>query len=83
MPIVGIWAFQLDGVFLGATRTKALRNGMILSLAALVSVNMLAMPAWGNHGLWLSLVVFMTVRSAVLILRYPALVRDLTPGSGP
>ena len=83
MPIVGIWAFQFDGVFLGATRTKALRNGMILSLAALVSVNMLAMPAWGNHGLWLSLVVFMTVRSAVLILRYPALVRDLTPGSGP
>jgi Na+-driven multidrug efflux pump len=36
------------------------------------------MPLWGNHGLWLSLVAFMTIRSLILILRYPALVRDLT-----
>jgi len=80
MPIVGIWAFQFDGVFLGATRTKALRNGMILSLATLVLLNALVMPIWGNHGLWLSLTAFMAVRSLVLIFRYPALVRDLTPG---
>lgn len=78
IPLVGIWAFQFDGVFLGATRTKALRNGMILSLATLILVNTVFMPLWGNHGLWLSLVAFMTMRSAILILRYPALVRDLT-----
>lgn len=78
MPLIGIWAFQFDGVFLGATRTKALRNGMILSLATLIAVNTVMMPLWGNHGLWLSLVAFMTMRSAILILRYPALVRDLT-----
>jgi len=78
MPLIGIWAFQFDGVFLGATRTKALRNGMILSLATLIAVNTVMMPLWGNHGLWLSLVAFMTMRSAILIVRYPALVRDLT-----
>jgi MATE family multidrug resistance protein len=78
MPLIGIWAFQFDGVFLGATRTKALRNGMILSLATLVAVNAVLMPLWGNHGLWLSLIAFMTIRSVILILRYPALVRDLT-----
>jgi MATE family multidrug resistance protein len=78
MPLVGIWAFQFDGVFLGATRTKALRNGMILSLCTLILANTVFMPLWGNHGLWLSLVAFMTMRSLILILRYPALVRDLT-----
>jgi MATE family multidrug resistance protein len=51
---------------------------MILSLGTLILVNTVLMPVWGNHGLWLSLVAFMAMRSAILIVRYPALVRDLT-----
>ena len=78
MPVFAIWAFQFDGVFLGATRTKALRNGMIASLAVLVGLTALFMPAWGNHGLWLALLGFMTARSGLLVIRYPALARDLT-----
>ncbi len=78
IPAVAIWAFQFDGVFLGATRTKALRNGMIASLAVLVTLTALFMPLWGNHGLWLALAGFMATRSALLVIRYPALARDLT-----
>ena len=78
MPVVAIWAFQFDGVFLGATRTKALRNGMIASRAVLGGLTALLMPVWGNHGLWLALTGFMVMRSGLLVIRYPALARDLT-----
>ena len=68
MPLVSIWCFQLDGIFLGATETKSMRNMMIISFGV-YALAMLTLPKYiDNHGLWLSMVIFMIVRGLTLYL---------------
>jgi multidrug resistance protein, MATE family len=74
-PLIGIGAWMLDGVFIGATRTRALRNAMVLSVAVYVAALGLLVPAFGNHGLWAALMVLNITRGITLMLRYPALER--------
>ncbi|WEK10520.1 MAG: MATE family efflux transporter [Candidatus Pseudomonas colombiensis] len=65
LPLIAVWSYLLDGLFIGATRAREMRNGMLLSL-------LLGLPcAWalqglGNHGLWLSFLLFMLLRSLTL-----------------
>jgi len=76
-PIFGVACFQLDGIFIGATRTADMRNMMIVSLAVFLAAWVLLTPALGNHGLWASLMIFYIARAATLGLRYPALERHI------
>ncbi len=76
-PIVSIWAFQLDGIFLGATRGRAMRNAMIVSLMVYLALCWVLVPVWGNHGLWLAFMGFMAARGITLWIAYPALYRDI------
>jgi MATE family multidrug resistance protein len=78
-PLVSVWSFQLDGIYIGATRTKAMRNGMIISLAVFLGAVWILTPLWGNHGLWLAFYIFMVMRTLTLLAPYPALVRATTP----
>jgi MATE family multidrug resistance protein len=75
VPITGVMAYQLDGIFIGATRTADMRNMMLLSLVIFMLMWALLTPIYGNHGLWAALVIFMGLRAITLGLRYPALVR--------
>lgn len=75
-PALGVACFQLDGIFIGATRTADIRNMMIVSVATFFGAWMLLTPAYGNHGLWAALMVFFIVRAVTLGLRFPALERD-------
>ncbi|MGD1875935.1 MAG: MATE family efflux transporter [Kiloniellaceae bacterium] len=72
-PLVSIWSFLLDGIFIGATRTAAMRNAMVLSLGVFLATNWLLPPLLGNHGLWLSLMLFTAARGLTMALYYPAL----------
>ncbi len=82
-PLVAVWSFQLDGIYIGATRTAEMRNGMILSLAALLVAGYSFLPLWGNHGLWLALLIFFAARALTLFYWYPRLPRSLDgPGPG-
>jgi MATE family multidrug resistance protein len=75
-PLVGVWCFQLDGIFIGATRTAQMRNAMLLSLAIfLVAWRVLA--PFGNHGLWAAFYVHYAARAVTLLYHYPALVRSI------
>ncbi len=74
-PVAGVACFQLDGIFIGATRTADMRNMMIASLAVFLAAWAVLMPAFGNHGLWASILVFYAARAVTLGLRYPALER--------
>ena len=76
-PVLGVACFQLDGIFIGATRTADMRNMMIISLAVFLVAWALMTPAFGNHGLWASLMIFYMARAATLGLRYPALERSI------
>jgi len=74
-PLTGFASFILDGVFIGTTQTRSMRNAMLISVAVfLVSIELLTQML-GNHGLWLSYHVLMVVRAATLGLKLPRLLR--------
>ena len=66
IPPVASICYQFDGIFIGASNTAEMRNAMIISvLLFLISSNFLVVN-FGNHGLWLSLLFFMIIRSVTL-----------------
>ena len=75
-PIVGCAAWMFDGIFIGATRSRDMRNMMAVSAAIFVVAILVLVPAFGNHGVWLSLLVSFAARGITLGLRYPALERS-------
>ncbi len=77
MPIASVWCFLLDGVFIGSTCTRQMRNAMILSLAIYLAAFYLMAPLWDNHGLWLSLMIYYIARALTLSF-YLKNVRNLT-----
>jgi MATE family multidrug resistance protein len=82
-PAAGFAAFQLDGIFVGATGARAMRNGMILSVAVYVPASLVLSGLMGNHGVWLAIHLFLLVRAATLLARYPALERQVAAASSP
>lgn len=74
-PIAGFAAFQLDGIFMGATRTVDMRNMMIVALAMYFAAWAVLTGPFGNHGLWAAMIVFFLVRVVTLSARLPALER--------
>ena len=77
LPIIAVWAYQLDGIFVGTTRTAEMRNAMLLSLLAYIPLAVWLTELWGNDGLWLALLALMGVRALALVLYYPALRRSI------
>ncbi len=75
-PLLGVWAFQLDGIFIGATRTADMRTAMLASLAIFLAAWWALQPL-GNHGLWAALYVSYLARIATLLRYYPALLRSV------
>jgi MATE family multidrug resistance protein len=73
VPLVSVAAFMFDGIFVGATRTRDMRNMMALSFGVFVLCVLTLVPMLGNHGLWVSLLVSFVVRAATLWWKYPAL----------
>jgi MATE family multidrug resistance protein len=77
LPLVSVWSFQLDGIFVGATRGREMRNAMVLALAVFLVLTLVLVPPLGNHGLWLSILLFMVVRGLALGRHYPELARSV------
>lgn len=65
LPLVAVWSYLLDGLFIGATRAREMRNGMLVSVVLILPVAWLSMGL-GNHGLWVSFLLFMALRAATL-----------------
>jgi MATE family multidrug resistance protein len=75
-PLAGVWAFQLDGIFIGATWTAQMRNAMLATLAIFLTAWWLLRP-WGNHGLWAALYVSYAARALTQLYFLPGLMRAL------
>jgi MATE family multidrug resistance protein len=73
-PLLGVWAFQLDGIFIGATQSGDMRNAMLVSLGVFLAAWWLLKP-FGNNGLWAAFYVHYLARTATLLRCYPRLVR--------
>lgn len=80
-PLIGVAAWMLDGIFIGATRTTDMRNMMVISAILYFASVIPLMTAFGNHGLWLGLLASFVFRGITLGLRYPALERSAVPPS--
>ena len=69
MPALAVWSYLLDGIFIGATATREMRNSIFIGLAAYLPVWWLSQQlggGLGNHGLWLAFLTFTLVRSLTL-----------------
>ena len=66
IPPIASFCYQLDGIFIGASQTKEIRNAMIISVASFIVISIHLTKQFGNHGLWFSLFLFMLLRSSTL-----------------
>ena len=69
-PIISIWSFMLDGIFIGATKSREMRNGMVISLAIFIAAVLIFKPIMGYEGIWLAFTFFMIARAITLGLYY-------------
>src|SRR5690554_2799777 len=74
MPLIAVWSYLLDGIFIGATAIREMRNSIFIALAAYLPLwwlgQWLAPSGYENHVLWLAFLTFAMVRSAVLLGYY-------------
>ncbi|MDB5565750.1 MAG: Multidrug resistance protein family [Tardiphaga sp.] len=73
-PACGVLAYVFDGIFIGASWARDMRNLMLVALATYLAAFYLLMPL-GNAGLWIAFLIFLLARGALQAARYPALVR--------
>lgn len=73
-PVLGVFAFAYDGIFIGATWAREMRNLMMLSLLVFLAA-WLTLRSFGNAGLWGALLVHYAARGGLQALRYPAMLR--------
>ena len=76
LPVVSVWGYQLDGIFIGATRARDLRDSMLLSLAVFLALAVVLQKYFGNHGLWCAFCCFLLMRGLTLGLRLPRIGRE-------
>jgi MATE family multidrug resistance protein len=77
LPLVSVWCYQFDGVFIGATAAMAMMVTMGLAFAVYLALLNPLTSQWGLAGLWLNVLVFMGVRGLLQALWYPRLERKL------
>ncbi|ROM55571.1 MATE family efflux transporter [Pseudomonas rhodesiae] len=65
LPLIAVWSYLLDGLFIGATRAREMRDGMLLTVLIVLPFAW-ALQGLGNHGLWITFLLFMALRSFTL-----------------
>ncbi len=76
-PAAGFAAYQLDGIFIGATASAAMRNAMIVSATIFLPVSIWLASAYGNHGIWAAVFAMFALRTLTLAAAYPAMERKV------
>ena len=74
-PLMVVIGFQLDGIFIGATRAKEMRDSMIISCIIFIPASLWLADLWGNHGLWAAFSLYFLLRAATLGVWLPRIAR--------
>lgn len=82
VPLVGVFAWQLDGIFLGATRGGTLRNAAVVSTALYIGLDLL-LRDHGNRGVWMAFVALYGLRALALAPGLPGLFRAVRANRAP
>ena len=77
MPLVSVWAYTYDGIYLAATRTKIMRNTVVASFLVFLAMVHVLVPALGNSGLWIALMVYLASRGLLLHISFRLVLRGL------
>ena len=72
-PVISFLAFHLDGVYIGTAKTRIMRNSMLISFTVYILSIIILVPYLGNHGLWISFLIFMFFRGLTLLSKYRAI----------
>ena len=75
IPPVASFCYQLDGIFIGASQTKEIRNAMIVSVIGFIATSIYLTDYFENHGLWFSLMLFMILRALTLKFYFNKILR--------
>jgi multidrug resistance protein, MATE family len=75
-PLMVVIGFQLDGIFIGATRSREMRDSMIITCAAFIPASLWFASMWGNHGLWAAFSMYFLLRAATLWIWLPRIGRS-------
>lgn len=65
LPLIAVWSYLLDGLFIGATRAREMRNAMLLAFFISLPLAIILHPL-ANNGLWISFLIFMALRGMIL-----------------
>jgi MATE family multidrug resistance protein len=71
LPLVSVWGYQMDGVFIGATRARELRDSMVIAFLGYLALALVLGRVMGNNGLWCAFCCFMILRGSLLAARLP------------
>ena len=75
IPPVASFCYQLDGIFIGASQTNEIRNAMVVSVLSFIGISIYFTKYLGNHGLWLSLLIFFIFRALTLQFYFKKILR--------
>ena len=75
IPPLASFCYQLDGIFIGASQTKEIRNAMIISVLCFISISIYLSRYFENHGIWFSLMLFMILRALTLQFHFKKILK--------
>tara|TARA_B100000767_G_scaffold274903_1_gene309497 strand:+ start:1322 stop:2647 length:1326 start_codon:yes stop_codon:yes gene_type:complete len=75
IPPLASFCYQLDGIFIGASQTREIRNAMVISVLIFIGISIYLTRYFDNHGVWFSLMLFMLLRALTLQFYYKKILR--------
>lgn len=78
-PVIGFAAYQIDGIFIGTTRTAEMRNAGVAAVILYIGAHMILVPIFGGAGIWLAFLFYYAVRAVTLAAYYPRILRHIGP----
>ncbi len=77
-PVLGFAAYQMDGIFIGTTRTVAMRNAGIVAVIFYIGAHYLIYPIMGAAGIWVAFLFYYVMRAVTLGFAYPSITRHIS-----
>jgi multidrug resistance protein, MATE family len=75
IPPLASFCYQLDGIFIGASQTREIRNAMVISVLTFIGISIYLTQYFANHGIWFSLMMFMILRALTLQFYFKKILR--------
>ena len=75
IPPIASFCYQLDGIFIGATQTKEMRNSMLVAVIIYITLSLFLIKQIQNYGIWFSLIILMILRATTLHFYFPKILK--------